>query len=167
MAVVVGQKRGRVDARQQFGLRHVVIFVVVAGFGATLLAGGLVRLHDHDVLASRGLTATAVITEVHSGRGGPSVDVRFTTAAGQEISTLVANADSPGGLFEGGTIVVRYDPLDAGGRIESASDGSAAGHRWLLILGGGFLLALVGFGAFWWISQAPRRTPQSRRRMRR
>jgi Protein of unknown function (DUF3592) len=149
--------RGRVGAGQRFGLRHVVVLVLTAGFGVVLLTAGLDRWHDHQVLASRGLTATALITEVHSGRGGPSVDVRFTTAAGQEITTRVGDADSPGGLREGGAIAVRYDPLDAAGRIESARSGNAVATEWSLIVFGVLLLALVGYGAGWWAWRAVRR----------
>jgi hypothetical protein len=92
-------------------LQHVLVLVLGVGFGATLLVSGLDHWRNHRILASRGLTATAVVTKVHSGRGGPSVDVRFTTSAGQETTTRVKDADSPGGLHEGGTIAVRYDPL--------------------------------------------------------
>jgi hypothetical protein len=149
-----GRRRGRAGADQRFGLWHLLVFVITAGFGAILLVSGVDRLQDHQALVSRGLTATAVITEVYS-RG--SVDVRFTTAAGQEITTRVRDADSPDGLYVGGTIAVRYDPLNAAGRIESARDGNAAGTRGLLIVSGVLLLALVAFGASWWLWHAARR----------
>src|SRR5215813_6357772 len=93
---------------------------VSAGFGGGLLFAGLRMQHDHAVLGTRGATATAVVTEVHSGRGGPTVDVRFTAADGREVRARVEDADSPGGLYEGSPIEVRYDPLDPAGRIESA-----------------------------------------------
>jgi hypothetical protein len=95
--------------------------------------------------------ATAVITKVHSKRGGPSVDVRFTTGAGQETTTRVREADSAGGLHEGGTIAVRYDPQDAAGRVESVRGGNAAATRWFLIVSGVLLLALTGYGTWWWL----------------
>jgi hypothetical protein len=152
-----GRGRGRAGAGQSFGLQHVVALVLGVAFGATLLVSGLDQWRNHRILVSRGLTTTAVITKVHSGRGGPSVDIRFTTSAGEETTTRVKDAESPDGLYEGGTIAVRYDPLDAAGRIESARGGNAAGTRWFLIISGVLLLALTGYGIWWWSWHTVRR----------
>lgn len=154
---MAGRTRGRAGARERFGLQHILVLVLVAGFGTTLLVSGLDGWRDHRILASRGVTATAVITKVHSGRSGPSVDVRFTTSAGQETTTRVKDAESPDGLHEGGSIAVRYDPLDATGRVESATGGNAAATHWFLIVSGVLLLALSGYGTWWWSSRAVRR----------
>jgi hypothetical protein len=135
---------------QRFGIRQVFGLLLVAVFGGGLLFAGVRMWHDHSVLGTRGVTTTAVITHVHSGRGGPSVDVRFTATDGREVQARVQDADSPAGLNEGSPIDVRYDPLDPQGRIESARNGHAAGTRWLLIVGGGLLLCLAAYGAGWW-----------------
>ena len=107
----------------RFGIRQVLGLLVVAVFGGGLLFAGLRMWHDHSVLGTRGVTTTAVITHVHSGRGAPSVDVRFTATDGRQVQARVQDADSPAGLYEGSPIDVRYDPLDPEGRIESAGTG--------------------------------------------
>jgi Protein of unknown function (DUF3592) len=142
---------GQRVAGQRFGPKHIVALVLGVGLGVALLAGGLDRWHAHRVLASRGVTTNALITAVHSGRGGTSVDVRFAAPGGQEITARVEDAQSPDGLHEGGTIAVRYDPLDPAGRVESAQAGSGVATAWLLILGGALLLALAAYGTAWWI----------------
>ena len=143
--------------RQRFGAGHVLIFVVCTAFGGGLLFTGLRMQHDHDVLGTRGASARAVITAVHSGSGGPSVDVRFTTADGREVHARVKDADSPGGLYEGSPIEIRYDPLDPSGRVESARGDPATATRWFLVVSGALLLGLVGYGSWWWGREGVRR----------
>ena len=137
-------------------MRGVVAFLVCTAFGAMLLYVGLVKWHDRAVLHERGVVVTGTVVEVHRGRG-PSVTVRFTTATGMPVETVVD--DPPVGLrlAPGAPIELRYDPADPSGRVMTVGENQSRLTLWFLLGSGTVLLALAGYGTAWWILYTRRR----------
>lgn len=139
---------------QRLGWRGLFGLTAVGAFAILLLFAGIGGFHTHSVLAERGVVVTATIVEI--GNKG-SITVRFGTARGEQIQTVIRNA--PSGLVVGGPVPVRYDPADPAHLVETVRDDQAAMTRWFELLSGAALLGLVVFGLVWWALSRGRRRP--------
>ena len=146
----------RPKPEQRLGARGVYALVLAIAFGSTLLWAGMTQWHDRSILLERGQVVTAEVVEVHSGRG-VTATVRFTTTTGAEVVTDVA--DPPDGLplRPGSPLDVSYDPLDPHGRVAPLNENQSAISRWFLTVSGIALVALGGYGTFWWTRETLRR----------
>ena len=127
--------------------------------GVALLIGGIGQWRDHAALHDHGRPATAQVLDVHGGRS-TWVQVRFVTAAGDQVVADLSDPPSGALLTVGESIAVRYDPADPDGRVEFVGDDQAGLTRWFLMVTGPLLLALAG-------AAGVRRLAADRRRGRR
>lgn len=123
---------------------------LVTVFGVALLGGGIARWHDRSLLLERGIVVSAQIVEVHSGGHGQSVTVRFTTTSGEVILTDVDDPPDGVRLEPGAPLQVRYDPYDPRDRVMPTDENQSAITMWFLLVSGVGILALGGYGIWWW-----------------
>jgi hypothetical protein len=136
--------------------RGVVVLTLVAAFGALMLGSGISMWRDRSILLERGHVVTAEVVRLHGGTRGTSATVRFTTTAGETVVTRLTDPPTGQSLDPGAPLQIRYDPDDPAGRVMAVNENQAVFTRWFRAGSGVVLLALVGFGIWWWTRRPAR-----------